>query len=103
MSTATLTRQNRATGAKAASVSRTLAQAGVRPLPSGTSRMREGVRVRRSTGDRVLVSVDLDSANDRMLLEDEIVAVLRAEGFSVEILSDSTYAAMYVTHPRIAL
>ena len=95
MNAATL---NRRAGAAAASVSRTLASNGLRPLPSGTSRNREGIRVTRTTAERIRVGIDLDSPRARAVVEDEVVNVLRAEGFSVEV----QVAALYVSHPRLA-
>lgn len=72
----------------AAAVSRFLATKGIRPLPSGTSRMREGVRVSGSLGT-VSVSVDLDSDRDAKFLTDEIVAELVAAGVAHVRVDDS--------------
>lgn len=58
----------------AAAVSRTLARAGLRPLPSGTSRMREGIRVSRGIADvvaRVIVDFDDEAAAARRSVEVE--------------------------------
>jgi hypothetical protein len=74
-------------GISASSVSRDLAALGVRPLPSGTSRMREGVRVTGSLGT-VRVSVDLDSENMARRRADDIEEALRGKGYTVERASE---------------
>lgn len=98
MTTATLSRKS---AARAASVSRTLASNGLRPLPSGTSRNREGIRVSRSSvGVRVVI--DLDSPREAALLTQEVTATLRGEGFHVLDVTSDGITALTVTHPRIA-
>jgi hypothetical protein len=99
MSTATATR--RAAGLRSASVSRTLAQAGLRPLPPGTSRDREGIRVRASHASTVRVAVDLDGDRERDLLAMDVAAALRSAGFQVE--ESVCPGTFLVTHARIAL
>jgi hypothetical protein len=94
-----MTADRRRSGSRAASVSRSLASEGLRPLPSGTSRNREGIRVR-SGCDSVTVVVDLDSDVERDLLALDVAAALRSHGFSV---LETTPGTFRVTHARIAL
>lgn len=56
-------------------VSRVLREAGFRPLPSGTSRMREGLRVSQS-GTEVRVTADLDSWRAAARLADDAADAL---------------------------
>lgn len=75
------------TNAAAAAVSRTLARSGHRPLPSGTSRMREGIRVcRAAPGMRysAIVSVDFDQDAAAERRADDLETILRDAGFRVE-------------------
>lgn len=65
-------------------VSRTLAAAGERPLPSGTSRMREGIRVSSYGGGRVAVAVDQDNDREATARADDLVSILEDAGYTVE-------------------
>lgn len=72
-------------------VSRKLRQAGMRPLPSGTPRDREGVRVSgssRRTGlpslDAVSVVVSIDGPAHRARIAVDVVEVLTGAGYIVE-------------------
>lgn len=76
----------RSANAQAAVVSSTLRRAGIRPLPSGTPRGREGVRVSRGVGGATIahVSVLIDSTRERKSLTDDVAAALTAAGYNVE-------------------
>lgn len=68
----------------AAAVSRKLRAAGIRPLPSGTSRMREGVRVTTDALDNTAnVSVDIDLPRKAARIANQIEEVLVAAGYTV--------------------
>lgn len=68
--------------ADAAAVSRRLHLAGHRPLPSGTPKGREGIRVRRGFAG-VHVLVDLDGDEDRaILLAHELRTILIGQGYT---------------------
>lgn len=68
----------------AQSVSRVLADAGERPLPSGTSRMREGIRVTKNSGTGVAVIVDHDSERESAERADRLATILTDAGFTLE-------------------
>jgi hypothetical protein len=76
-------------------VSRHLAKVGLRPLPSGTSRMREGLRVSKSW-QKVRVTADLNSSREAADLAIAAREALIAAGFVIETLPD-TPGAFYVT------
>jgi hypothetical protein len=65
--------------------------------------MREGIRVKRGCTDTVTVVIDLDAKREREIVLDEAVAILRTEGFVVDVRNDGEYAALTVSHARIAL
>jgi hypothetical protein len=70
----------------AAAVSRALSRAGLRPLPSGTSRTREGIRVTRAAPGAAWVNVDMfDHPRDALYLAAEAAKALRAAGFTAEL------------------
>ena len=64
-------------------VSRALRRAGFRPLPSGTPRTREGLRVSRAA-THVVVLVDLDSASAAARATDDVFDTLAAKGYVVD-------------------
>lgn len=66
---------------KASTVSRQLRQQGFRPLPSGTKRSREGLRVRQGYGGTVYVVADLDSERQAMQAKHEVALVLFELGY----------------------
>lgn len=76
-------------GSIAPGVSRALAKAGMRPLGSGSSRMREGVRVSRGLQGGAYVHVDFDSAGAAARRTDELAPILETAGYKVERVSDS--------------
>lgn len=78
---------------QASTVSRFLAANDLRPLPSGTSHAREGIRVKRSLR-AVYVVADYDSTGEAKFMADELFKVLEAR-YDVQLTSDGT--AMYVT------
>lgn len=67
----------------AAAVSRALRRQGFRPLPSGTSRNREGIRVSQSPG-HVAVTADIDRTGNATELVDEMFQALASSGYHVE-------------------
>lgn len=73
----------RSSAARAAAVSRTLRTAGMRPLPSGTARTREGMRVTSSVLGQVNVSVDIDAPGRRRRIAQDAMEVLAAAGYAV--------------------
>lgn len=77
--------------AKAAAVSRTLRAAGMRPLPSGTARGREGIRVSRGTHG-TSVAVILDAPSERARLTADVVKALTDAGYEVTRGSDGVLA-----------
>lgn len=68
----------------ASSVSRQLRLAGFRPLPSETTRMREGIRVRGNRSGSVYVVADFD--NDRHVDEaiESLIETLDELGYAVK-------------------
>lgn len=73
----------------AASVSRFIREAGFRPLPSGTSPDREGLRVRqagRAVGGGVYVTADLDGERAAARLAEDVRAALAAR-YTVTVLA----------------
>lgn len=66
----------------ASSVSRTLREGGLRPLPSGTPAHREGLRVKRGLG-YVVVAVSVDSAREQAALADDAHDILVRAGLDV--------------------
>jgi hypothetical protein len=72
----------------ASHVSRVLAEAGERPLPSGTSRMREGIRVTNSIG-YVRVVVDHDSHRESAQRAEVLRDILVGAGFCVDFATDA--------------
>lgn len=79
----------------AASVSRALARAGHRALPSGTPRGREGIRVMRNGTGQVLVAVHYDNELAAARRAAELATDLRAAGYTVHM--GSLANIMYVT------
>lgn len=76
----------RSNRSRAAAVSRFLAKAGHRPLPSGTSRSREGVRVSPTGVDGdVFVVVDWDTPAAAARRALELTELLNAAGFSATV------------------
>lgn len=70
----------------AAGVSRALRRHDIRPLPSGTARSREGIRVTTSYTDaRAGISVDLDNTARAERIALLVTAALKAEGYTVEV------------------
>lgn len=67
----------------AAAVSRALKRQGFSPLPSGTVRRREGIRVSQSPR-HVAVTVDLDNASRATELADDLFQALVASKYHVE-------------------
>lgn len=70
----------------ASAVSRALRRRGFRPLPSGTSRNREGIRVSQAHG-HVTVTADIDRLGNATELVDEMMQALAACGYRVERMS----------------
>lgn len=68
--------------ASSASVSRQLRVAGFRPLPSGTPRTREGIRVSGKKG-RVIVAASFDSESTGARRAADLAAVLNELGYDV--------------------
>lgn len=73
----------------AASVSAALRRGGLRPLPSGTSRMREGLRVSRSW-QSVRVTADLNSNRDAIEMAKWAAEILTAAGYVLDAEQDQT-------------
>lgn len=72
-------------GSFAAGVSRALRVRGLRPLPSGTPIVREGVRVERGYADnRASVRVDIDLPRKALRYADDIEEALTEAGYIVE-------------------
>jgi hypothetical protein len=70
--------------ARAAAVSRALRAGGLRPLPSGTPRGREGVSVSASVFGRSSVIVSIDAPGARARLAESVEEILREAGYVVE-------------------
>lgn len=68
----------------AAAVSRAIRSAGFRPLPSGTPRHREGVRVEKSVLGSVNVTVDTGSSSRNDRLRYQIADALVLAGYEVD-------------------
>lgn len=86
----------------AAAVSRTLREAGMRPLPSGTPRSREGIRVSRtSLPATAYVSVDVDLPRKAARMAADVAEVLTEAGYAVEACerAEGDAPAFYVTRP----
>lgn len=64
-----------------ATVSAFLRRAGLNPLPSGTPRTREGIRVSRALNGCTVI-VDLDAPTAQHRLADEVEEVLTSHGYS---------------------
>jgi hypothetical protein len=73
-------RNEKTAAANAAAISAQLRRAGLNPLGSGMSRMREGIRVSQSRDD-VIVSVDLDHPSEANRLADEVEEALAGRTF----------------------
>lgn len=74
----------------AASISGRLKRAGFHPLPSGTSRNREGIRVSRAAlPGAVTVRVDLDSDSAAEKLAAELEQSLTASGLFLVLRTDA--------------
>lgn len=71
----------------ASRVSRLLRQGGLNPLGSGTSRMREGVRVTQSLG-QVTVGVSIDSPNQEGRVVQDVKDILTEAGLAFEVYGD---------------
>ncbi len=94
-------RNGGSSGSRAAAVSRTLHAAGIRPLPSGTPRTREGLRVKASNFGRTQVQFDYDQQH--YTTADLVTAVLDAllsAGYTVEqapVTEDTPYPSIYAS------
>lgn len=75
----------------AATISRILREGGLRPLPSGTSRMREGIRVSKSFGGEVRISFDFDSNRCARELRAVAEEILKAHLYNVYTPDDGQY------------
>lgn len=73
---------------QASAVSRKLRAGGLRPLPSGTPRSREGVRVSQTPG-HVSVLADVNAPSLAVVLADTAFAILAAANYRVERISDT--------------
>jgi hypothetical protein len=80
----------RSRGNVAAAVSRALRKQGITVLPSGSTRMREGVRVSSFTGVAASVSVDLDAPGQARRLTDHVIEALHAAGYRTTRHHDTT-------------
>lgn len=69
---------------RAAAVSRALRAGGLMPLPSGTARGREGIRVTAGVLSTTSVIVSIDAPGARARLADSVSEVLVAAGYAVE-------------------
>lgn len=78
-------RDVRSRGSFAAGVSRALIAAGLRPLPSGTSRTREGVRVSAALPGTALVAVDIDAPTKAERTARDIAGVLSEAGYTIAV------------------
>lgn len=75
---------NKSERARAAAVSRALRAGGLRPLPSGTPRSREGVRVSPSVFETVSVVVSIDAPRQCARVAADVEEVLADAGYTVE-------------------
>ena len=78
----------------AAAVSAALRRGGLRPLGSGTSRMREGIRVSKFSVGAVRVGFDFDSDRLADRLCSDAFEILTTSGYQVDRPAD--YAALIV-------
>jgi hypothetical protein len=83
---------------QASAVSRALKEAGIRPLPSGTPRTREGLRVRRTIHPLYVAYVVADYDLDREALDVAIAArqALIGAGYRVTVNGDTGGTGFYV-------
>lgn len=87
----------RSAQARAASVSRTLRTGGLNPLGSGTSRMREGIRVKASLS-YTLVSVDVDSSRQAERLIQDCIAILTNSGYRADRAGGDESGESFLLH-----
>lgn len=71
----------------ASHVSRLLRRGGLNPLGSGTSRMREGVRVTQSLG-QVTVGVSIDSPRQEARVIQDVKDILTEAGLHFDVFGD---------------
>lgn len=85
----TMSSARRQAASFAATVSRVIRRGGIQTLGSGTSRMREGVRVTGHGPSKARVHVDLDAPSAALRLTDDVVAVLHEAGYRTERTDDN--------------
>lgn len=83
---------------RAAAVSRALRAGGLLPLPSGTARDREGIRVSASVVGTTSVMVSIDAPGARARLSNEVEEILDAAGYSWDIASSQAGFYGYVAY-----
>lgn len=83
----------RSTQAAAAAVSRILASAGERPLPSGTTRRREGIRVSASVSGISRVFVDHDNEREAARRSEALEEILKQAGYVIQRTSSAAFYA----------
>lgn len=84
--------------ARAAAVSRALRAGGIRPLPSGTPRDREGVRVSSSILESASVTVSIDAPGARARLAAAVEEALTAASYHVAVSSSQAGFYGYVIY-----